>query len=115
MMLNNLLSSFLQVKGVEHATLLNGSGQLVAGVGKEGVVPDLHDIIHHLASQLQLAQALTSQDLHEIWFEADHGQLIEILSFDRIIVVRGESKNLQLWRNHIRTHRRGLETIEGIA
>lgn len=114
-MLNQLLSSFLQVKGVEHATILNSSGQLVAGVGKEGVVPDVHNIIHHLASQLQLAQALSTQDLREIWFEADHGQLIEILSFDRIVVVRGESKCLQLWRNHIRTHRRGLETIEGRA
>jgi len=51
----------------------------------------------------------------EIWYEAEKGQFIEILSFDRIIVIQGEKQNLQLWRNHVQTHRKGLQTIEGVA
>ncbi len=114
-MLNHLLSSFLQVKGVEHASILNGSGELIAGVGKEGFIPDVHAIIHHISLQLQIAQALDGQDVKEIWYEAEKGQFIEILSFDRIIVIQGKKQNLQLWRNHVQTHRKGLQTIEGVA
>ena len=80
-MLNHLLSSFLQVKGVEHASILNSSGELIAGVGKEGFIPDVHAIIHHISLQLQIAQALDGQDVKEIWYEAEKGQFIEILSF----------------------------------
>ena len=111
-MLADLLNSFLQVKGVKQSLILDQYGGLVSGVSKEGELPNIQSFVHQLASHLQVAQAISPQEnLAQVWVEGgNNGRFFEILSHNRIIVVEGESTFIPLWRNHIRTIKKGLES-----
>ena len=109
-MLQRVLASFTNIDGVEQAMLLDHTGNLLACVGSEGIVPPVDIALSVTNLAIELTTSLDLGTLHEIWCEGDDRMMIDIARPVRIVVLTGTGGRLAGWRHALDRNRRILAT-----
>lgn len=90
--------------------LINDSGDLLASVGDEGVLPPFEHAVEVVSAALESSEALGLGAVYEVWCEGDERLMIDVASPTRIVALSGSGGRLARWRHALDRDRRILAT-----
>ncbi len=111
-MLQRVLAGFVRLEGVEQAMLVDDTGQLLASVGEEGILPPFQEAIEMIHAAQETGHALGLGQVYEVWCEGDKRMVVDIATPNRIVVLSGEGGRLARWRHALDRDRRILATTQ---
>ena len=79
-MLQRLLGEFLNVNGVDQATVIDDRGRLLSCVGGEGQLPLTQRAVELTVAALDAVQNSGLGDLQEVWVEGKASTCIDIIT-----------------------------------
>lgn len=109
-MLQRVLAGFVRLEGVEQAMLIDDTGQLLASVGEEGILPPFEDAVEMIHVAQETGHALGLGQVYEVWSEGDKRMILDVAAPNRIAVLSGEGGRLARWRHALDRDRRILAT-----
>ena len=109
-MLQRALAGLYRLEGVKQAMFINDSGDLLASVGDEGVLPPFEHAVEVVSAALESSEALGLGAVYEVWCEGDERLMIDVASPTRIVALSGSGGRLARWRHALDRDRRILAT-----
>jgi predicted regulator of Ras-like GTPase activity (Roadblock/LC7/MglB family) len=109
-MLQRVLAGLCRLEGVSQAMLIDDSGQLLASVGDEGVMPPFEDAVEMIQVAQETGDALGLGQVYEVWCESKKRTIIDVAAPNRIVVLSGDGGRLARWRHALDRDRRILAT-----
>ena len=109
-MLQRVLAGLCRLEGVNQAMLIDDSGQLLASVGEEGVMPPFEDAVEMIHVAQETGDVLGLGQVYEVWCESKKRMIIDVAAPTRIVVLSGEGGRLARWRHALDRDRRLLAT-----
>ena len=100
-MLQRLLGEFLNVNGVDQATVIDDRGRLLSCVGGEGKLPLTQRAVELTVAALDAVQNSGLGDLQEVWVEGKASTCIDIITPYRILMLSGGTGNIARWRHSV--------------
>ena len=111
-MLQRLLGEFLNVNGVDQATVIDDRGRLLSCVGGEGQLPLTQRAVELTVAALDAVQNSGLGDLQEVWVEGKASTCIDIITPYRILMLSGRTGNIARWRHSVDHLRQQLATTQ---
>ena len=109
-MLQRALAGLCRLEGVNHALLLDDSGQLLASVGEEGIFAPVDQAVEMMSVAQETSHALGLGQMYEVWCENTSRMVLDVVGPNRIIVLSGDGGRLARWRHALDRDRRILAT-----
>jgi predicted regulator of Ras-like GTPase activity (Roadblock/LC7/MglB family) len=109
-MLQRVLAGLCRLEGVNQAMLIDDSGQLLASVGEEGVMPPFEQAVEMIQVAQETGDALGLGQVYEVWCESKKRMIIDVAAPNRIVVLSGDGGRLARWRHALDRDRRILAT-----
>ena len=109
-MLQRALAGLCRLEGVNHAMLIDGSGQLLASVGEEGIFAPVDQAIEMLNVAQETGHALGLGQIYEVWSESSSRMVLDVVGPNRIVVLSGGGGRLARWRHALDRDRRIIAT-----
>ncbi|MCH1422282.1 MAG: hypothetical protein L7U62_02160 [Candidatus Poseidoniaceae archaeon] len=109
-MLQRALAGLCRLDGVNHAMLLDGTGQLLASVGEEGIFAPVDQAVEMMNVAQETSHALGLGQVYEVWCEHSSRMILDVVASNRIVVLSGDGGRLARWRHALDRDRRILAT-----
>ena len=109
-MLQRVLAGLCRLEGVNHAMLIDDSGQLLASVGDEGIFAPVNQAIEMLNVAKETGHALGLGQIYEVWSESSSRMVLDVVGPNRIVVLSGDGGRLARWRHALDRDRRIIAT-----
>ena len=109
-MLQRALAGLCRLDGVDHAMLLDNSGQLISSVGQEGIFAPVDQASEMILAAQETAHALGLGQVYEVWCEGESRMVIDAVASNRTVVLTGKGGRLARWRHALDRDRQIIAT-----